>query len=877
MATVTLRPNGAGSITELTHYGETYNWMCVDDVSSDSDTSYVTIADDGNYVDYYTVDVTSIPTTARITSVNVYAVIKTGTVSYGTNEITIKAGGSGHESGDLGLGNNAPYTLKNYEWTTNPDTGVAWTRTSLDSLQIGVDLSFARCTQIYVVITFALPGTQLSSGPLYPTLISNNITVGTYEWFSGNSAKTENEDFASVDLGGGVNISYYLVAQQFGFSIPTNARIDGIVVEIKRWEDQGVVNDYRVRIMYGEEDIGTVDRAAAGEWPGVNIYKTYGSSSDLWGRTWTYADINSDFFGVALSVTNPSGGPIANVDDFRITVYYTETTGTGYKSPTTTGADANQWTNPTYAYSANDQFATTSSNDQYQNYATFDFGVPSTALITGLSYKVKAKAASGTNQLGVYAYSTSYDDSYPESLNLTTTNTEYTFGSPGSTGGVRYIPSDLDSPYFFNIYSKDAGVLISVDHLQVEVYYIPGTTYTKTITAKGNIRKNVTRTITSKAQVNKLDTGWKSPSAYPIDGTHDWTNGGNLYTENGQYTTAQYIDNVGHWGGFGFSIPSYAIIGGIEFKIKGLAASGSNQIVAGFNSISADTDGTVTVNFTTDNTEYTFGDSNELFGTTWLPSDFNDGTVIFLLATMVDDIVISVDHVQAKIYYTIPAPDLRTKTLTAKATIKKIVTKTLTSKARLARTYIRTVIAGGSIGTAAHILAKADIKQFAFPRTVQAKGYLGVNRSNTIEAKAELNHRITQTFQALADIFKTGIITEPTLGGVTLPFPSEAIITPKWVSAENLTLEGESRRGVIARKYEYTLSWDYMSVTNYDLLEAVVNTLSANMFIYGKWPQSAGGINCLSSLSARTLKVGTGDTDYWSSVTLTLTEVESRI
>jgi hypothetical protein len=162
-------------------------------------------------------------------------------------------------------------------------------------------------------------------------------------------------------------------------------------------------------------------------------------------------------------------------------------------------------------------------------------------------------------------------------------------------------------------------------------------------------------------------------------------------------------------------------------------------------------------------------------------------------------------------------------------------------------------------------------------QTIQSKGYIGIFHTETINTKGFLNQTKYKTIQVIANIFKTGIIVEPTFGGITLPFPSESIIIPKWQSAENLTLDGTSRRNIMARKYEYTLSWDHMSVTNYNDLEVIVNTLSANTFVYGKWPQSAGGISCLASLSARTLKVGTGDINYWSSVTLTLTEVDSRI
>ena len=121
-------------------------------------------------------------------------------------------------------------------------------------------------------------------------------------------------------------------------------------------------------------------------------------------------------------------------------------------------------------------------------------------------------------------------------------------------------------------------------------------------------------------------------------------------------------------------------------------------------------------------------------------------------------------------------------------------------------------------------------------------------------------------------------ISKPTFGGVIMPFPSEAIIDPFWIFGENTTLGGKTRRDVMARKYKYTLRWNYMVVDKYNALEAIVNALSAATFIYAKWPQSVTpGVSCLAILSARKLEKGSGDTDYWSSIALTLTEVNSRI
>ena len=122
-------------------------------------------------------------------------------------------------------------------------------------------------------------------------------------------------------------------------------------------------------------------------------------------------------------------------------------------------------------------------------------------------------------------------------------------------------------------------------------------------------------------------------------------------------------------------------------------------------------------------------------------------------------------------------------------------------------------------------------------------------------------------------------INEPTLGGATLPHPGAGSrVEPIWVSSQHTTLGGKTRQEVMARKYKYILVYQVMDKTTYEALEAIVNALAAATFIYDKYSQSASpGVSVLAELSARELVAGTGSDAFWSTVTLTLTEVSSRI
>jgi hypothetical protein len=232
-----------------------------------------------------------------------------------------------------------------------------------------------------------------------------------------------------------------------------------------------------------------------------------------------------------------------------------------------------------------------------------------------------------------------------------------------------------------------------------------------------------------------------------------------------------------------------------------------------------------------------------------------------------------------------------TKTATAKASIFKNEINTITSKANIRTTFpvtinaksdiksivSRTINAKGVVGIVFHVQAKGDIKKFGVSRIIQVKGALQLLQEYSLISKANIRSVVPQTIQSIGNIYKEGTIIEPSFGGITLPFPSEATIEPIYEIAENTTLKGETRRKVMARKYKYTLGWDTMFVTNYDALEAIVNILGDAIFIYQKWPQSITGIDCIASLSSRKLEYGTGNSTYVSSVILTLTEVDSRI
>lgn len=170
------------------------------------------------------------------------------------------------------------------------------------------------------------------TGATSPGTMASVSQGGNALWTNPDNAKLSNGNYAFAALGSSGADTYLLKATNFGFSIPTGATINGIVVEIERYNAQTGPRscaDQEVKINLADDTQGTENKAAAGDWATAdpNTYVTYGAVDNLWTEDWEYDDINNSNFGVGLTAVE-TGGPFGNavpsVDHIRITVYYTE-------------------------------------------------------------------------------------------------------------------------------------------------------------------------------------------------------------------------------------------------------------------------------------------------------------------------------------------------------------------------------------------------------------------------------------------------------------------------------------------------------------------------------------------------------------------------
>ncbi len=155
---------------------------------------------------------------------------------------------------------------------------------------------------------------------------ANDGSIGTVSWNTPSLAMLSDDTDTTTSLAGS-EISNYLKASNFGFSLPANTTVLGIKVDVeKKTAGLALVQDHAVRIVKGGS-IGVTDRSNVANWTAASdTYISYGGATDLWGTTWTPADINASNFGFAISAIGvPGTGGDPEIDHIRITVYHSRT------------------------------------------------------------------------------------------------------------------------------------------------------------------------------------------------------------------------------------------------------------------------------------------------------------------------------------------------------------------------------------------------------------------------------------------------------------------------------------------------------------------------------------------------------------------------
>lgn len=154
-----------------------------------------------------------------------------------------------------------------------------------------------------------------SQGPFLVT-VGANVAGANPDWLNPGNVTADDGALATNSLLA-AEVSDILAGTGCGFTIPTGSTIDGIVIGTNDLVDGpgGSISPTK--------DGTTQTPAPLSATSGAG-WVNQGTSAELWGATYTAAEINASTFGVALTALDELNPLSAQVDAFRVTVYYTE-------------------------------------------------------------------------------------------------------------------------------------------------------------------------------------------------------------------------------------------------------------------------------------------------------------------------------------------------------------------------------------------------------------------------------------------------------------------------------------------------------------------------------------------------------------------------
>jgi hypothetical protein len=164
-------------------------------------------------------------------------------------------------------------------------------------------------------------GNTATEGPYFGT-VATIFGLGVWDNPDYANADTVGE-YATTDQPNAPNPSQWLRLTGYGFTIPTNDVISGIVVSFNAYVfgyHPNPAQPINVQLLKAGTPVGLAKQITADET--VTNF-SLGSPTDLWNTTWLYSDINNASFGVQLlpSPVVTSGGMLG-INDVQITVTY---------------------------------------------------------------------------------------------------------------------------------------------------------------------------------------------------------------------------------------------------------------------------------------------------------------------------------------------------------------------------------------------------------------------------------------------------------------------------------------------------------------------------------------------------------------------------
>lgn len=190
---------------------------------------------------------------------------------------------------------------------------------------VNLPMKLALCILLLLIVFIPNAIEAQTAGPNSAGTGTNlDLGPGNPSWSNpGNIIGSDDSD-ATVTLTGFLPSSDALIASNFGFTIDPTATIDGISVNIEKARSAGFlyVADLTVQLTKdGTTPIGT-NQPNFANWATSDTNYGYGGATDLWGATWTPAEINNSTFGLYFRAISIFGTVTGYIDHITITIYY---------------------------------------------------------------------------------------------------------------------------------------------------------------------------------------------------------------------------------------------------------------------------------------------------------------------------------------------------------------------------------------------------------------------------------------------------------------------------------------------------------------------------------------------------------------------------
>lgn len=320
-------PNGfAGTITSS---GGSISWSNTSnagavDASYASQTAPSSTASSNDYLKFSNFGF-SVPSNATIVGIWAYFGKRRANGSAGnirTNTFQLTKAGSLVGTNNADTGTNWPISVTDEAVDSgigNPQLwGTTWTYSDVNDSGFGM---WIRPVQVdpstSTSATFSTSAADQANASIAWTNPSNaNASDSTYA--------TQTAPGSSANTAANYN---YLYLTGYGFSIPSNATIKGVTASIRRLRNGGSTGEMRfntVQLLKGGTPTGT-NLATATNFPTTVAAVSFGGTTNMWGNSLTYSDVNASNFGLAIRLVGSTSGTnrVGNIDSASLTITYT--------------------------------------------------------------------------------------------------------------------------------------------------------------------------------------------------------------------------------------------------------------------------------------------------------------------------------------------------------------------------------------------------------------------------------------------------------------------------------------------------------------------------------------------------------------------------